>query len=142
MWESDLVHAHLLQKAMDKAKESGAVELESEGKNAGCLVAKLADRKEFAQMESPDKVLLRSDGTATYAAKDLAFALWKFGLVDAQLQFSEFLKQPNGSMLYTSSPRGTSTRLPPAAVCLPAASTPARRNAARPRHCDGSARIR
>jgi arginyl-tRNA synthetase len=118
VWESDLVRAKTLEYALEKAKESGAVHQETEGKNAGCLVAKLSENAEFANMESPDKVLVRSDGTATYTAKDLAFVLWKFGLTQARLDFAQFLKQPDGSTLFTSSRKGTRERFPPATAAI------------------------
>jgi len=118
IWESDLVRAKALEYALEKAKESGAVHQETEGKNAGCLVAKLSENAEFANMESPDKVLVRSDGTATYTAKDLAFVLWKFGLTQARLDFAQFLKQPDGTTLFTSARKGTRERFPPATAAI------------------------
>lgn len=118
VWESDLVRAKALEYAIDKAKESGAVHLEEGGKNGGCLVAKLSEHAEFANMESPDKVIVRSDGTATYVAKDLSFVLWKFGLTQARLEFTQFMKQPDGSALFTSSREGSRERFPPASAAI------------------------
>ncbi|HET9212347.1 MAG TPA: DALR anticodon-binding domain-containing protein, partial [Thermoanaerobaculia bacterium] len=58
-----------------------AVHLEKEGKNAGCWVMPLSQAEEFAGLEDPDKVIVRSDGTVTYVGKDIAYQLWKFGLL-------------------------------------------------------------
>ena len=69
--------------AFERLKESGAVRLETEGKNAGCWVMPLAESEEFAGLEDPDKVIVRSDGTVTYVGKDIAYQLWKFGLLGA-----------------------------------------------------------
>jgi arginyl-tRNA synthetase len=118
VWESDLVHAKALDHAIEKAKESGAVRTETEGKNKGCLVAPLSGNEEFANMESPDKILMRSDGTATYVAKDLSFVLWKFGLSRAHIRFSQFMDQPNGAVLFTSVHDGKHERLPAAQVAI------------------------
>ncbi|MCX6775928.1 MAG: arginine--tRNA ligase, partial [Candidatus Micrarchaeota archaeon] len=62
--------------------------------------------KEFKDMESPDKILVRSDGTATYTGKDIAFQLWKFGILPNKLMFNVFMKQPNGRQLYTTGRKG------------------------------------
>ncbi len=60
---------------------SGAVRLEESGKNAGCWVMPLSS-EEFLGLEEPDKIIVRSDGTVTYVGKDIAYQLWKFGLLD------------------------------------------------------------
>ena len=107
IWESDIVRGKLLEAALEKAKESGAIITETEGKNAGCLVAKLEELEEFKGMESADKVLVRSDGSATYTGKDLAFQMWKFGIIEQRLKYKQIMKQPNGQELYTTSSDGS-----------------------------------
>jgi arginyl-tRNA synthetase len=79
--ESDILHLGFWQRAFDILKSSGAIRLEEEGKNAGCWVMSLAASPEFADMDDPDKILVRSNGTVTYTAKDIAYQLWKFGLL-------------------------------------------------------------
>jgi hypothetical protein len=39
-------------------------------------------------------VLIRSDGTAVYLARDIAYQLWKFGKVRARLYFKPWLSTP------------------------------------------------
>ena len=79
--ESDILHLGFWQRAFDILRSSGAIRLEDEGKNAGCWVMSLAASPEFADMDEPDKILVRSNGTVTYTAKDIAYQLWKFGLL-------------------------------------------------------------
>jgi arginyl-tRNA synthetase len=79
--ESDILGLRFFEKAFGLLKESGAVRLEKEGKNAGCWVMPLSQSEEFAGLEDPDKVIIRSDGTVTYVGKDIAYQLWKFGLL-------------------------------------------------------------
>ena len=79
--ESDILALHFFDRAFQRLKDSGAVRLETSGKNAGCWVMPLAHSDEFAGMEDPDKVIVRSDGTVTYVGKDIAYQLWKFGLL-------------------------------------------------------------
>jgi arginyl-tRNA synthetase len=79
--ESDILALHFFDSAFQRLKDSGAVRHETSGKNAGCWVMPLAHSDEFAGMEDPDKVIVRSDGTVTYVGKDIAYQLWKFGLL-------------------------------------------------------------
>jgi arginyl-tRNA synthetase len=79
--ESDILHLGFWQRAFDLLQEAGAIRLESGGKNAGCWVMSLAASDEFADMDDPDKILVRSNGTVTYTGKDIAYQLWKLGLL-------------------------------------------------------------
>jgi len=79
--ESDILGLNFFEQAFARLKETGAVHLEAEGKNAGCWVMPLSQAEEFAGLEDPDKVIVRSDGTVTYVGKDIAYQLWKFGLL-------------------------------------------------------------
>ncbi len=79
--ESDILGLNFFEMAFGRLKESGAVKLEKDGKNAGCWVMPLSQAEEFAGLEDPDKVIIRSDGTVTYVGKDIAYQLWKFGLL-------------------------------------------------------------
>ncbi|HUK13743.1 MAG TPA: arginine--tRNA ligase [Thermoanaerobaculaceae bacterium] len=79
--ESDILHRGFWERARALLERSGAIRLESEGKNAGCWVMSLADAPEFAGMADADKILVRSNGTVTYTGKDIAYQLWKLGLL-------------------------------------------------------------
>ena len=74
-FESQIIRSGLWHKAFDKLKELGLAEYEDEGKNAGCWIIRGSDNEE-------DKVLVRSNGTATYVAKDIPYAAWKLGILD------------------------------------------------------------
>ena len=93
--ESDILRKDFWKRAFDRLKGSGAVLLETEGKHAGCWVLRLADSPEFAGMEEPDKILVRSNGTVTYTAKDIAYQLWKFGLLDVDFEYERFRPEWN-----------------------------------------------
>src|SRR5262249_57033288 len=67
--ESSILGLRFFEHAFGLLKESGAVRLEKEGKNAGCWVMPLSQSEEFAGLEDPDKVIVRSDGTVTYVGK-------------------------------------------------------------------------
>jgi len=107
VFESDILRT-IFDEGMEHIKKNDAVVLETEGKNAGCWVVKLSEdfEKEFGKMENPDKVLLRSDGTAVYTGKDVIFHLWKFGKLKNTFNYEPFIKQPNGKVAYKTSPKG------------------------------------
>ena len=85
--ESDILHRHFWAKAFELLKAAGAIHLETEGKHAGCWVLRLTDSAEFAGMEEPDKILVRSNGIVTYTGKDIAYQLWKFGLLPIDFDY-------------------------------------------------------
>ena len=93
--ESDILHKNFWARAFEMLKGSGTLHLETEGKQAGCWVLRLAESPEFAGMEEPDKILVRSNGTITYTAKDIAYQLWKFGLLGVDFDYERFT--PNWS---------------------------------------------
>lgn len=103
VWESDIVGSGFLRRAMDLLEASPYTSHPAEGKYAGAFVM---DVSEFIPgLEDPTLVLIRSDGTATYTAKDIAQQFWKFGLFEG-LKYAPFETQPGGQELWTSAPDG------------------------------------
>jgi arginyl-tRNA synthetase len=85
--ESAILGLDFFARAFALLEGRGAVRLEAEGKNAGCWIMPLADSAEFQGLEDPDKVIVRSDGTVTYVGKDIAYQLWKFGLLERDFEY-------------------------------------------------------
>lgn len=104
--ESDIIRLNFWSRAFEKLRTSGAVVLETEGKHAGCWVMRLTDSPEFAGLEEPDKILVRSNGTVTYVGKDIAYQLWKFGLIDRTFGYREFLRYPDDRILWETTTDG------------------------------------
>ena len=98
--ESDIIHSHFWDRAFELLKQSGAVVFEEEGKHKGCWVMKLDESEAFAGMEEPDKILVRSNGTVTYTGKDIAYQLWKLGLLDRTFQYDKFSTYPSGHIVW------------------------------------------
>jgi len=88
--ESDILKKNFWSRAFEMLKSSGAISRETEGPHAGCWVLRLSDSKEFAGLEEPDKILVRSSGTVTYTGKDIAYQLWKFGLLPVDFDYERF----------------------------------------------------
>lgn len=106
-WESDIVHLGFWNHAFELLKSKGHLIYEEEGDNAGCWVVRLGHVPGFENLESPDKVLVRSNGTATYTAKDIAYQLWKFGVLGKDFFYDRYCLQPNGTVLWSTSSEGT-----------------------------------
>jgi arginyl-tRNA synthetase len=98
--ESDIIQLHFWDRAFELLKASGAVIYEEEGKHKGCWVMKLEGSSEFEGMDNADKILVRSNGTVTYTGKDIAYQLWKFGLLDRTFLYRQFFTYPDGHVLW------------------------------------------
>jgi len=102
-WESDVVGSGFLSKAMGILEGSPSTSHPTEGKFAGAFVM---DVSAFMPgLEEPNVVLMRSDGTAMYAAKDIGYQFWKFGLFGG-MRFRPFITDPDGKVIWTSHPDG------------------------------------
>lgn len=104
-WESQIVHSGMWSELFGSLKQKGAVKYETEGPNKGCWV--IPDPETGEQ-----KVVVRSDGTTVYVAKDIPYAAWKIGLVGDPFSYVEHSRaQPDGRVLYTTSLEGGSRDL-------------------------------
>lgn len=93
-FESQIIRSGLWSKIFEKLKEMELIEFENDGKNAQCWVIR-GDGKE------EDKVIVRSNGTATYIAKDIPYAAWKLGLLDDPFNYEKYTSdQPNSKTLW------------------------------------------
>ena len=108
IWESAILHAGLWRRTFEMLRDRGVLEKPESGPLAGCWILPFGEwevRTEEGERTS-DKVLVKSDGTATYTAKDIAYHLWKFGLTNdlqlgVQLEFIPWGRQQDGRMLWT-----------------------------------------
>ena len=96
--ESDILRLHFWARAFELLKASGAIHLESAGKNSGCWV--LGMEQEDGGDEN--KIIVRSDGTVTYTGKDIAYQLWKLGLLDRDFRYRRHRTYPDGQVLWST----------------------------------------
>ncbi|MFQ5440674.1 MAG: arginine--tRNA ligase [Nitrosopumilaceae archaeon] len=93
-YESQIIRSGLWGKVFEKLKDMNLIEFEKEGKNSGCWVIR-GDGKE------EDKVIVRSNGTATYIAKDIPYAAWKLGLLEDSFNYKKYKRvQPGNKILW------------------------------------------
>ncbi|OYT34749.1 MAG: arginine--tRNA ligase [Candidatus Aenigmarchaeota archaeon ex4484_52] len=99
--ESDLIDTKIYDKAIGILKKNKNIVFEAKGKNKDCLVAKLNKLDDYEKMSNPDKVLIRSDGTSTYIAKDIALHFYKFNEISNNIKYKKYIKQPNNEYIYS-----------------------------------------
>ena len=99
--ESEILHLKFWASAFDLLQQRKAIYLETEGKNAGCWV--------MPGLSEEGKVIVRSDGTVTYVGKDIAYQLWKFGLLGKDFYYRPFLTYADGRVLWVTTGEPTET---------------------------------
>ncbi|HXC96149.1 MAG TPA: arginine--tRNA ligase [Edaphobacter sp.] len=101
--ESEILHLHFWDAARALMIEKGVLYLETAGKNKNCWVMRRAGTEALIVHEGTDpnqpdedaKVIVRSNGTVTYVGKDIAYHLWKFGLLPGKdFGYKEFFEYP------------------------------------------------
>ena len=107
--ESEILHLHFWDSAFGKLKDAGVLSFETEGKNKGCWVmrrGKTATTENGEIAEEDQKVIVRSNGTVGYVGKDIAYHLWKFGLLGRDFGYRKFYCYPNQHDCWISTTNG------------------------------------
>jgi len=117
--ESEILHLQFWCTAFEQLKERKAIYLETEGKNKGCWVMPGSAFRTVSEKTEPEasrehdgtedsaetgdsKVIVRSNGTVTYVGKDIAYQLWKFGLLGKDFYYRKWHLYPNGHEVWAS----------------------------------------
>lgn len=100
-FESEIIHSGLWEKIFEKLKKMKILEFESEGKNKDCWVIRGKEKEE-------DKIVVRSNGTATYIAKDIPYAAFKLGLLEDPFDYKKYEKNQPGRTLWQTTLEKTS----------------------------------
>jgi arginyl-tRNA synthetase len=116
--ESEILHLHFWEAAFEKLKAADAIVLASAGKMAGCWIMPAKNKSVEAnsvavtevaatgeEEENPnnqDKIIVRSNGTVTYVGKDIAYQLWKFGLLGKDFLYTKWPNAPGSHTLWST----------------------------------------
>ncbi|MCU1240792.1 MAG: arginyl-tRNA synthetase [Candidatus Acidoferrum typicum] len=126
--ESEILHLHFWDLAFAKLKETGTIQFVTSGKMAGCWVMPWKEEKSGVNAESADiknaegteeeentqdKIIVRSNGTVTYVGKDIAYQLWKFGLLGKDFHYSKWPKAPEGEDVWSTTSGENDPHAPP-----------------------------
>ncbi|HET7151326.1 MAG TPA: arginine--tRNA ligase, partial [Candidatus Acidoferrum sp.] len=122
--ESEILHLKFWDTAFEMLKKSGAIHLATSGKMAGCWVlpweekaktnseaTKEAEKAEEEENEQ-DKIIVRSNGTVTYVGKDIAYQLWKFGLLGKDFNYKKWPNAPKGRTVWVTTSRKNDLEAP------------------------------
>ncbi len=116
-WEGDILRLKFWARAFEAMKQTGAVYLQTEGRHAGCWVMKIdpstplragdrgaapVDGEAEDDPEEREKVIVRSNGTAVYVAKDMAYQFWKSGLLGKDFLYRKFATRMDGETLWAT----------------------------------------
>jgi len=134
--ESEILRLHFWEAAFEMLKQKGVLYYETEGKNKGCWVMTRpknpdssnspktptqakdawvghppdpANSRDDGEKTGPDedaKVIVRSNGTVGYVGKDIAYLLWKFGLLGRDFGYLRFYRYPNQHEVWISAEHG------------------------------------
>jgi arginyl-tRNA synthetase len=107
--ESEILHLRFWATAFELLKKRNAIHFEEQGKNKGCWVMpSSAFRAPDEEAEDDSKVIVRSNGTVTYVGKDIAYQLWKFGLLGKDFYYRPWSSYPDGRRVWvtTDQPNG------------------------------------
>ena len=102
-FESQIIHSKLWEKIFEKLKSQNYIKFETDGDNKGCWVIPLKDED--------DKILVRSNGVATYVAKDIPYASWKLGLIDDPFFYKPYVPEQPDTVLYETTLEENSSKL-------------------------------
>jgi len=100
--ESSIIALKFWDQAFSLLKTRGAISLAKSGPHEGCWVMKLEDER-----TEQEKIIVRSNGIVTYVGKDIAYQLWKFGLLDRDFHYEPFVEQ-DGRTIWITTPQPTS----------------------------------
>jgi len=131
--ESEILHLKFWDAAFEMLKKSGAIVLANTGKMAGCWImpaeTEMKEVKEVQEVKDvtvggdnagddadksgddeenmQDKIIVRSNGTVTYVGKDIAYQLWKFGLLGKDFKYAKWKNAPSEETVWaTTSMKG------------------------------------
>jgi len=106
--ESEILHLKFWETAFGLLKQRKAIYRVDEGKNRGCWVMRAGGRSDAGtdapagdRPDEEEKIIVRSDGTVTYVGKDIAYQLWKFGLLGLDFRYRPFSRE-GGDILWVT----------------------------------------
>lgn len=117
--ERDIVNLKFWEQTFKILKQNPNVYLATEGESKGCWLIKMGESEESKKSQQnkndaesavnedtdgieieKDKILVRSNGVPTYTGKDIAYHLWKFGLLGKDFEYSTLEDIPQQKPLY------------------------------------------
>lgn len=120
--ESDIIASKIWEKAFGLLKKNENVYLADDGLSKGCWLVKMSpddkddrkvnnDGKKVPEHVEEDKIIVRSNGVPTYTGKDIAYHMWKFGLLDMDFSYEKFDYGTQVKPLWTTSSKKSTEKV-------------------------------
>lgn len=111
VYESSIKDMHMWEKTFDILKSNENVYLAKSGKSEGCWLVRMGntsttEKIESADLMEEDKIIVRSNGIPTYTGKDIAYHMWKFGLLGEDFKYHLVNKTYQKNPLYETATEG------------------------------------
>lgn len=106
--ESEVLHRNFWVEAFEILKAANEVTYVDSGRQRGCWVMRAdhGESESSADTHLADKILIKSNGIATYTAKDIAYHFWKLGRIERDFEYSPFHTYPSGHTAWMTTPSG------------------------------------
>ena len=102
--ESEILAFKFWDQAFSQLRNSKAIVYREAGIHAGCWVMELPEED---GLPADEKIIVRSNGTVTYVGKDIAYQLWKFGLLGQTFRYKPVLTYENGQQTWVTTSEQT-----------------------------------
>jgi len=110
-WVMSLAEPEVARASRPRSRENPAPEA---AQDAGATVGETpALGGEDDSGEEDVKIIVRSNGTVTYVGKDIAYHLWKFGLLGKDFGYTLFHRYPDGHRVWRTALHGEIPPAPP-----------------------------
>jgi len=106
--ESDIVYLRLWEKTFEMLKNNDNVYLATDGVSKGCWLVRMSANKNSTDKmgnkeHEEDKIIVRSNGVPNYTGKDIAYHMWKFGLLGIDFNYNKLNTKTQAKQLWITS---------------------------------------
>lgn len=109
--ERDIVSLGIWQEAFELLKQNENVYYAEDGPSKGCWLVRMSGSgsgeaavassdEDVSEGIEEDKIIMRSNGVPTYTGKDIAYHMWKFGLLSKDFYYKELQLNTQSKPLY------------------------------------------
>ena len=102
--ESEILYLKFWDEAFELLRKRQVITHVQQGPHKGCWVMRLPGESGTSESDPgvEEKIIVRSNGTVTYVGKDIAYQLWKFGLLNRDFLYRPFHEYSDGRKVWVS----------------------------------------
>lgn len=103
VYESSIKDMKMWETTFEMLKKNPYVYFAEEGPSKGCWLVKMSAEQNGSSDIEEDKIIVRSNGIPTYTGKDIAYHMWKFGILPVDFGYKKLLTNTQEKTLYETS---------------------------------------